>query len=167
MSRTFSINCGSVDSLNVWVRCGWSPKALQIRWTVGRLIPVAVASERADAPMRRVARRRLQRLDNHRLHLIVGDPPRCATPRFVQQTGHAFGDKPRAPLANRCVGDAQFSRTSLLELPLPQRSTICARKASPCAVLRRAIQRSSVARSSAVTTNSASGRPRRGRSSSA
>ena len=30
MSRTFSTNCGSVESLNVCVRCGCRPKARQV-----------------------------------------------------------------------------------------------------------------------------------------
>ena len=85
MSRTFSINCGSVDSLNVSVRCGCRPNAFQMRCT-------ALAGHarrrrhRADTPVRRIARRGLQRLDDHRLDLVVGDAPRCATARLVQQT---------------------------------------------------------------------------------
>ena len=46
MSRTFSINCGSVDNLNVSVRCGWSPKACQIRKIAVRLRPLLAAIER-------------------------------------------------------------------------------------------------------------------------
>jgi hypothetical protein len=34
MSRTFSTNCGSVESLNVSVRCGCSANAFQMRCTV-------------------------------------------------------------------------------------------------------------------------------------
>src|SRR6201993_600865 len=46
MSRTFSISRGSGDSLKVVLRCGWRPKAFQMRWTVMRLIPAATAIER-------------------------------------------------------------------------------------------------------------------------
>ena len=34
MSRTFSTNSGSVESLNVSCRCGCSPNACQMRWMV-------------------------------------------------------------------------------------------------------------------------------------
>ena len=46
MSRTFSINSGSGDSLNVSVRCGCRPKACQMRLIVMRLKPVAFAIPR-------------------------------------------------------------------------------------------------------------------------
>ena len=46
MSRTFSINNGSGDSLKVSLRCGRNPNACQIRLMVMRLSPVAVASDR-------------------------------------------------------------------------------------------------------------------------
>jgi hypothetical protein len=34
MSRTFSTNIGSLDSLKVSVRWGWSENARQMRWMV-------------------------------------------------------------------------------------------------------------------------------------
>ena len=43
MSRTFSTNCGSVDSLKVSCLCGLSPNARQIRDTADWLISVASA----------------------------------------------------------------------------------------------------------------------------
>ncbi len=46
MSRTFSTNCGSVDSLNVSVRCGCKQKACQIRWTDDADTPAAFAMPR-------------------------------------------------------------------------------------------------------------------------
>ena len=46
MSRTFSINSGSFDSLNVSLRCGWSPNARQICCTVVRPRPLALALPR-------------------------------------------------------------------------------------------------------------------------
>src|SRR5215831_16929792 len=48
MSRTFSMSCGSGDSLKVSLRCGCNPKACQIRLTVIRLSPVALANSRVD-----------------------------------------------------------------------------------------------------------------------
>ena len=46
MSRTFSTNSGSVESLKVSTRCGCSPKARQMRWMVEGAWPTAVAIER-------------------------------------------------------------------------------------------------------------------------
>jgi hypothetical protein len=48
MSRTFSMNCGSGESLNVSVWCGFRPKARQIRLIALWLMPVAAAIERVD-----------------------------------------------------------------------------------------------------------------------
>jgi hypothetical protein len=48
MSRTLSMNCGSVDSLKVSTRWGLRPKARQIRLTAVWLIPSARASDRVD-----------------------------------------------------------------------------------------------------------------------
>jgi hypothetical protein len=48
MPLTFSISHGSGDSLNVSVRCGYRPKACQIRLIVIRLSPVAFAKPRVD-----------------------------------------------------------------------------------------------------------------------
>ena len=60
--------------------------------------------------MRCVARRGLQGFDNHCLDHVIADASRCATARLVQQTSHAFSNVPRAPLANRGVGQAQLAR---------------------------------------------------------
>src|SRR5574340_1238961 len=46
ISRTFSTNSGSADSLNVSVRCGCRPKARQMRCTVLRLTPLVCAMAR-------------------------------------------------------------------------------------------------------------------------
>src|SRR3712207_6975850 len=46
MSRTFSTNSGSVESLKVSTRCGFRAKARQMRQTAVWLRPVARASER-------------------------------------------------------------------------------------------------------------------------
>ena len=46
MSRTFSTNSGSVESLKVSTRCGFKAKARQMRQTAVWLSPVALASER-------------------------------------------------------------------------------------------------------------------------
>ncbi len=46
MSRTFSMNSGSLESLKVSVRWGWSENARQMRLMVLRLSPEASAIER-------------------------------------------------------------------------------------------------------------------------
>src|SRR6476620_4423109 len=46
MSRTFSTNCGSVESLNVSVRCGCSENARQMRCTEEAETPDAFAMSR-------------------------------------------------------------------------------------------------------------------------
>ena len=46
MSRTFSTNSGSVDSLKVLARCGWTPNSRKSRYTVLFEIPVASAAPR-------------------------------------------------------------------------------------------------------------------------
>src|SRR5215207_1786251 len=46
MSRTFSTNSGSVESLKVSTRCGFRPKARQMRQTAVWFRPVALAKER-------------------------------------------------------------------------------------------------------------------------
>ena len=63
----------------------------------------------ARAPVRRAARRRFQRADNHRLDLRVGDLARRAGTRFVEQARHAIGHEPRAPLTHRRLRHPQAS----------------------------------------------------------
>ena len=63
MSRTFSTNCGSVDSLKVSCLCGLSPNALQIRDTADWLISVASAW---------IHRRRLVNVVERVLQLVFG-----------------------------------------------------------------------------------------------
>ncbi|SFH99410.1 hypothetical protein SAMN04487925_1011447 [Bradyrhizobium sp. cf659] len=48
MSRTLSTNSGSLDSLNVWLRCGCKPNAAHIRRIVVWEKPVSAAIERID-----------------------------------------------------------------------------------------------------------------------
>ena len=48
MSRTFSTNSRSEESLNVSLRCGCRPKARQMRWLVEGAWPTAFAIKRSD-----------------------------------------------------------------------------------------------------------------------
>mgnify|MGYP001105134066 CR=1 FL=1 len=43
MPRTLATKCGSLDSLNVFCRCGLSPKARQTRLIAAGYSPVALA----------------------------------------------------------------------------------------------------------------------------
>ncbi len=48
MSRTLSTNSGSLDNLNVWLRCGCKPNAAHIRRIVVWEKPVSAAIEWID-----------------------------------------------------------------------------------------------------------------------
>ena len=159
MSRTFSINCGSVDNLNVSLRCGCRPKAFQIRCTLWRVMPDAAAIDRTlqCVALRGVDSKVLTMTASTTSSLmrrgapLRGSSSRPATPSATNRERHL----PTVALVRR-----SSRATWLFEQPLLQRSTISARTAKPCAVLRRVVQRSNVARSSGVIVNSTSGRPR-------
>src|SRR6266542_699237 len=67
-------------------------------------------SHRANTPLRGISRCRLERLDDDRLDLVVADAPWCAAARLVQQRGDTASHKPRSPLANRRIRQAQLAR---------------------------------------------------------
>jgi hypothetical protein len=52
MSRTFSTNCGSGESLKVSARCGCNPKVFQMRWIVVWDNPTSFAMARCDPCVR-------------------------------------------------------------------------------------------------------------------
>ena len=120
MSRTFSISSGSVDSLNVSLRCGCRPNARQIRWTVVRPRPLAFAMSRT-APVRGAARRLFQRADDDALDrssvIARGAPGRGSSynPSSRSRT------KRLAPLADRRLRHAQPLRHDLVIVPLGAR----------------------------------------------
>src|SRR3954447_24813902 len=88
MSRTLSTNSGSLESLNVSERCGWRPKAVQIRRMVVCEKPVAAAIERIDQWVASTGVERTRSLDP-RGDLIVGDCAGSAWSNLVQQGLHA------------------------------------------------------------------------------
>src|SRR5215218_10317414 len=107
MSRTFSTNNGSEESLKVSTRCGCSPKARQMRCTVeGRVADLL--GHAPQAPMRRAFRKRLQRLADRGGDLVVADLPRCARARLVVKTLHPALREAIAPRADGCGTDADF-----------------------------------------------------------
>ena len=124
MSRTLSMNCGSGDSLNASVWCGFSPNARQIRLTA-RLAHPGRGRHRARRPVRRVRRLLLERLHDHPLDVLVADRARLARPRLVMQPIEAAPREPAAPLADRrsrCSQARPRSRCSTAPPPPPTRS---------------------------------------------
>jgi hypothetical protein len=143
MSRTFSINCGSVESLKCSLRCGCKPKARQIRCTLAWLSPL---DSTIDLVLQGVASRGVDSnvfttTASTRSSLILRGAPlrgssiRPATPRLVNRDRH---------LRTVALVTCNSSATWVLVTPLAQRSTMRERKAKPCAVVRRRVQRSSV-----------------------
>ena len=162
MSRTLSMNCGSVDSLNVSTRCGLSPNAFHTRPIVDFDSPECAAIEARDqcvasagvassvltitsstcssvifrgAPGRVSSARPSNRRSRKRLrHLVTvcGQIPNCAAMSW---------------LARRPPSSAQPS-------------TIRQRNANACDDLARRDQRTSVSRSSSESRSGSLGRPR-------
>ena len=147
-----------MESLKDSARWGWSPKARQIRRMVVWLIPTALAIERVDQWVASVGLL-LQGLDDHRFDLVVADGARHTRPRVVGQPVEAMLDEAAAPLADRGLGSPRVSGDVTVGVPLGAANTIRARRAMAWALLRRLASRSSVSRSSVLSTNSAFGRP--------
>src|SRR3954469_12262516 len=105
MSRTFSTNCGSVESLNVSVRCGCSENARQMRCTEEAETPDAFV---AGAPVRRARRLLLERLDDDSFDLVVADLARRAASGFVAETVEAVLCEPLSPRAHGLARDADL-----------------------------------------------------------
>src|SRR5271166_5825847 len=101
MSWTLVANFGSFDSLKVFTRCGFSPCAAQIRWTLRWLIPAALAIPPAG-PVRRFTRRPSQRHLDDPFHRC-----RCQrrlatrTRRVAEQPINALDHKARLPAPDR------------------------------------------------------------------
>ena len=104
MSRTFSTNCGSVESLNVSVRCGCSENARQMRCT-----------EEAETPDPFAMSRVLQCVapvgfssDDDSFDLVVADLARRAASGFVAETVEAVLCEPLSPRAHGLARDADL-----------------------------------------------------------
>src|SRR6476469_2365356 len=98
MSRTLSTKSGSLDSLNVWLRCGCKPNALHIRRMVVWEKPVSAAIERIDQCVASAGG--AQRPLDHGSNLVVVYRSRSAGANLVKQTIAAILQKSTAPLAN-------------------------------------------------------------------
>src|SRR5688500_16007663 len=113
MSRTFSTNSGSAESLKVSARCGFSPKACQTRWTVAGDRPHAAAIERvlqwvASAGMVSSVR------TSSSAPRSSGDRARGAAARPVAQPLEPVPREALAPLADGVGADAGLAGHGLV-----------------------------------------------------
>ena len=161
MSRTFSMNSGSVESLNVSTRCGRRANARQIRLIALWLSPTACAIDRllqCVASTGFVSSVRMMTCSTAASVIVRGAPGRgsSSNPSSRFATNRAR-QRPTVWRVTRTGG-----ATAAFGAPAAQASTIRARCASPCAVVGRRAHRSSVSVSSAVNTSGTLGRPRCG-----
>lgn len=98
MSRTFSTNSGSLDSLKVSWRRDCSPKARQMRDTAVCDKPASRAMARA--PMHGSLGSALQGLGNHGSHARVVDRARRTAPRRIEQSVQSMFHEAGSPLRN-------------------------------------------------------------------
>src|SRR5580658_6608706 len=109
MSRTFSMNSGSVESLKVSARCGCRPEAHH-----GALRQTTALRHRSAAPVRGRARRLMQGFGNHPLDQRIANRAWRAGAWFVEQSFEPRALKAPAPLAYGVPCDAQLPRNLLI-----------------------------------------------------
>ena len=149
------MNCGSGESLNVSIWCGLSAErppdpADRALAHPGR------GRHRARRPVRRVRRLLLERLHDHPLDVLVADRARLARPRLVMQPIEAAPREPAPPPADRRAGYSPTRpRSPCSTCPSAAANTIRQRNASACELFGRRAHRSSVSRSSSLSTTSA------------
>src|SRR5450755_1407322 len=99
ISRTLSMNSGSLDSLNVSLRCGCSAKACQMRPTVLRLRPACLAKDRV---LQCVASFGVDSsvIVSATLHIGITHFARRTRTRFIQQSVQSPIHKTLPPLAH-------------------------------------------------------------------
>jgi hypothetical protein len=118
----------------------------------GGLVQPDLGGHRTRRPMRRIARRGLQGLDDHLLGLGVGDLSRQPRSRLIGQALQAVLGKAIAPPAYRTDRHTESPSISVLFGPSAAANTIRDRNASACALERRRSHASNCARSSSVNT---------------
>jgi hypothetical protein len=159
MSRTFSMNNGSVDNLKVSSIHGLSPNAFQIRDTVGWDIPVALAIERVDQCVASAG------LDVNVLSTtastwssvtVRGTPERCSSARPFSR----FATNRARHLPTVAWLQPSSLATTWFVFPSAHANTILDRNARLWGLFGRRAQRPSVSRSSSLNTSGAFGRPR-------
>ena len=158
MSRTFSTNIGSLDSLNVSWRCGCNPKARQMRETAVCESPVALAIVRVlqcVAPRGTLSSVLAITASTRASSMVLGAPERSASSRPSRRD---WTNRARH-LLTICGVTRWHAATTLLSCPWAQASTMRARSAKACAVLRRNVRALSSSRSVFVKTSGALGLP--------
>ena len=151
MSRTFSTNSGSVDSLKVSLRCGCSENARQMRCTVETDTPVALAIERV---LQCVAAAGMVS------SVVVTTSAIFSSPIWRGAPGRGASTRPsRRFAANRLRHIATVtrvipSRSAITRLVMPSAasSTISARIASARAIFRRRARACSSLRSASLNS---------------
>lgn len=158
MSRVFSTKSGSVESLNVSLRCGCNPKVFQIRTIADCERPVSAAISRVLQCVAFLGRdvSVLVTTSSTRSSVIRrGGPDRGASlspcSRIVRKRSRH--------LQTVALDTPTRSATSSFDSPRLHCKTMFARSTSRCADFGRRTQRCSSARSSSLTVSSRSGRP--------
>jgi hypothetical protein len=125
------------------------------------LTHVAVFGQAARRPVRRIARRRFQRRRQDPFHVGIGDLPRHARPRLVEQAIQAAGQKSAAPFTDGLFRHVHVprNRSRGFAASAPQHQPRA--QGQRLGVVGRRAQRSSVSRSSVVSTIGVTGRPNR------
>jgi hypothetical protein len=154
-SRILLISNGSGEILNVSVRQGWSPNARQMRCTLEGEIPTRLASSRFDqcvAPAGTSSKVRTTTSSTWASVMVRGTPGRGSS---VSPSSRSRKNRARHRLTVLKLTPSRAA-TAVFLPPCAQASTIRARNARPCPVLRRLTQFSNARRSSAVSTSGAS-----------
>ena len=157
MSRTFSMNSGSRDSLKVSVRWGCSPKARQIRLIVcDRPVAFAIPLRlQWVSPGGAVSRVRINTRFMSASAIARGAPGRGSTYRPSSRSR----TKAAPPLPEGLRPRVQSRATPVLASPSPHSKMIRARRARCGRVRARVASDSKLSRSAAVNTSGAFGRP--------
>src|SRR5215218_5852708 len=159
MSRTLSMNNGSVDNLKVSSIHGLSPNAFQMRLTVGWDIPVALAIPLVDQCVASTGCSVsvfTTTASTWSSVTVRGTPERCSSARPVSRLA-TNRDRHFPTVAWLQPNSAA---TTWFVLPSAQPNTILDRNARLCGLFGRRAQRPSVSRSSSERTRAALGRPR-------
>jgi len=154
-SRILSISSGSGEILNVSVRQGCSPNVRQIRSTLDGDMPTRLASSRFDqcvAPSGTSSSVRTTASSTWASVRVRGTPGRGSS---VSPSSRSRKNRARHLVTVLRLTPSRAATARLLP-PWAQASTIRARSARPCAVLRRLTQFSNVCRSSSDSTSGSS-----------
>src|SRR5215467_8374689 len=157
-SMTFSTNSGSVDSLKVSLKCGFRPKSRQMRPMVDFDSPHLLAIKARDQWVASVGASSsvaTTTASTWSMVIVAGRPGRSSS---TSPSRRCATNRPRH-LLTVATWQCRRSATSVLFAPSAEASTILHRNANAWEDFARLDQRSSVARSSSLSTNSALGLP--------